>query len=380
MSPSRSSVCSSSSHSQAHTPPSSVPNTPLLPPRPSTPQKRPSHLADSNSFLTALAAQERRVLELREELHKANEELEKLMKQWAVHEATKKKLRHVQQLQPLNTPPLGSSTPDDEEPARATRQLDRRRITSSSIKSSRRRMFPGSRHTRDLSLLAPADPGNQSDLPPRGNGPPEPHQAAANDVAVPATVPELSSLDVESSSDHSDKDPQKEILETGKKLVGDFRQGLWTFFEDFKQLTVGDEGISNAGLRNPTVTVPGNTPRPPSLKEKRTVLKESPVMKAGTLNVVQETSEKYQIEVSGPKERARIFLDGPTEAFRPTSTTTDLSFEGGIHANSSDSDDDGWNNWDTPKGSTSRKEEFFDGADPVASPLTDRSSPRTSMS
>lgn len=85
MSPSRSSVRSSSSQSQAHTPSSSVPNTPLLPTGPPTPEKRSPYPADSISFLIALAAQERRVLELREELHKADEDLEKLKKQRAVH-------------------------------------------------------------------------------------------------------------------------------------------------------------------------------------------------------------------------------------------------------------------------------------------------------
>lgn len=364
MSPSRSSVCSTSSQSQAHTPPSSVPNTPLLLPRSSSLPKGLSRPADSSFFLTALAAQERRVLELREELLKANEELEQLKKQWAMHEATKKKneLRHLQQLQPLNTPPLGSSTPDDEESVRAGRELGRRRILSStrSNKPSHRKVFPGSRHTRALSLLAPKDPRGHSDLPPCGNGPPIPHQPAANDVGVPAIVPNLSSLDVVSSTDHSTRVPQTDILETSKQLVGDFRQGLWTFFEDFKQLTVGDEGISGAGHRNPTFTTPGNMSRPPNLEEKRPVLKASPAMKAGASNVVQEIAGQSPIEVSAPKESTGILLGRPTEPFRPTSTTTDYSFEGGIHANSSDSDNDGWNNWDTPKGSTSRREEVVD--------------------
>jgi septal ring factor EnvC (AmiA/AmiB activator) len=67
---------------------------------------------DSNGFLVALAGQERRVLELKEELQKAEDELKRLKKQWAHHEAHKKKaeIRHVEQLQPLQTVVTGGSS------------------------------------------------------------------------------------------------------------------------------------------------------------------------------------------------------------------------------------------------------------------------------
>lgn len=383
ISPSRSSVRPNSSQSQAHTPSSSVPNTPLLPTRPPSPEKRPPHPADSNSFLTALAAQERRVLELREELQKADEDLERLKKQWAMHEATKKKneLRHLQQLQPLNTPPLGSSMPSNDESAGASREFDRQRITTS-IKPSYRKVFAGSRHTQELSLLSRRDPRSHSNLLLRGSKPSKPHHATANDVVVPATVLELSSVNVESGSDDSYRGPQKDVIvETGKQLVGDFRQGLWTFFEDFKQLTVGDEGISTAGVRNPPVIASGNMPRRQSVNEKRTALKDRPARTAGALVVVrEETSGKPQIEVSGSKQRVGSSLDRPTEAVGPVSNSTAFSSEGGDNAKYSDSDDNGWDSWDTPKVSTTRRKDLVDGADPMASPLTDRSSPRTSMS
>ena len=37
-----------------------------------------------------------------------------------------------------------------------------------------------------------------------------------------------------------------DILDTGKQLVGDFRQGLWTLFEDLRQATVGEEAINGS--------------------------------------------------------------------------------------------------------------------------------------
>lgn len=385
MSPSRSSIRSSSSQSQAHTPSSSVSNTPLLPTRPPSPEKGSTHPADSNSFLTALAAQERRVLELREELHKANEDLEKLKRQWATHEATKKKneLRHLQQLQPINTPPLSSVMPSDDDSARASRGVDRRRITPSSIKPSHRKVFAGSRHTQALSLLSPKDTQSHSKLLVREKELSKLHQATANDVAVPATVPELSPLDTESGSDDSYRGPQKDqkdvILETGKQLVGDFRHGLWSFFEDFKQLTVGDEGINTAGLRNPSVIAPGNMPRPHNMKQDGIAFGESPARMEGVSKVVQEPSRKPRTEVFGSKQRIGRPLDRPMEAVEPPLKSTGISPEGGNNANACDSDDSGWDDWDTPKGSTPRRKNIVYGADPMASPLVDRSSLRTSM-
>ena len=382
ISPCRSSVRSSSTHSQELTPYSSLPSTPLLPTRSPSPQKRPPYSADSNSFLTALAAQERRVLELREELHEADEDLEKLKKQWAVHEATKKKneSRHLQQLQPLNNTPVGSSMPSDSDSARASREIDRRRIIPSSIQSSHRKVFAGSRHTRALSLLSPRDTRSHSDLLLHGNGPANSHQAAPSSVAVPTTVPEISSVDVESRSDDLYKGPHKDVmLETGKQLVGDFRQGLWTFFEDFKQLTVGDEGRVTADLRKPPLIAPGNMPRWQHMKEKRTAFKESLVRKASASDTVREAPRKSQIEVCTSRLRVGSSPKGSMKTVAPTSSPTGFSSEGGNNASFNQSDDDEWDNWDIPKGSTPRIKDLVDEADPMESPLTDETSRRTSI-
>ena len=323
------------------------------------------------------------MLELREELHKANEDLEKLKRQWAVHEATKKKheLRHLQQLQPLHTSPLGSIMPSDYDSARPSRELDRRKIIPSSNKPSYRKVFAGSRHTQALSLLSTKDRIGHPDLLVRENEHSNLHQSAANDVAVPATVPELSSMHAESGSDDSYRGPQKDqkdvILETGKQLVGDFRQGLWTFFEDFKQLTVGDEGISTAGLRDPSFIAPGNVTRPPNTKEEKPALKEGPARKEGVSKVAREPPRKLRTKVSGSRNGSP--LDRPMEAVGPTTNPTVFGSEGGSNADVSDSDDNGWDNWDTPKRSTPRRKDVVNGADPIVSPLTDRSSQRTSI-
>ena len=85
-------------------------------------------------FWTALAAQEKKVLELKEELNKVESDLEQLKKQWAIHEASKKKeeMRHVEKLRPIGSP-TRAFTPEHERHSR--RSLDQTRFKSGYIKN-----------------------------------------------------------------------------------------------------------------------------------------------------------------------------------------------------------------------------------------------------
>lgn len=56
---------------------------------------------DGSSLLTAIASQERKVLELREELQRAEAELDTLKKQWASSEKTKKRTEINHRAEPL---------------------------------------------------------------------------------------------------------------------------------------------------------------------------------------------------------------------------------------------------------------------------------------
>ena len=385
ISPSRSSIQSSNDQSRAHTPSSSVPSTPLISARPLSPEKGLPRLGESNTFLTALAAQERRVLELKEELQKAEVELEKLKKQWAAHEAAKKRneLRHLEQLQPLNTSLASTPAPPEEDSTRPNKELDRRKRTSSSTRSSQRTVFSGSRHTRTLSLLSPRDSVASSNSSLHCNGYTRPPLETVNDVAVPSTAHELSlSTDGSSISNTLYKGPPREmILETGKQLVGDFRQGLWTFFEDLKQVTVGDEAASTLDPRAHTNNPPGGMPKRQAMREKAVTQREGLAKKVGSSSDLHSSgaapsdgspATKQNLNQSAVKEKV---LEE-----RPTSMLTGISQPTNTTTHSSDSDDDGWDNWDTPtaKGSTSRMKHPLYVADPMASPLTDKSSPRTS--
>lgn len=228
---------------------------------------------DPMAFLTALAAQERRVLELKEELGKAETELGRLKRQWAVHEATKK-LHGItpsgtERLRPLNTSIAaedrggGISSPTRE-------QYQARKATLNSLNgTSNRKVLPSQRHQRTLSLLATnntnrdRDTYRQSFPQPAGldeasssnhstlmNG-----HTFANSSSSHSTSSSISSQSTrlprpQSLSDVSlsatKRNSQDVLIRTGKQMAEDFKEGLWTFIEDLRQATVGDEAISSS--------------------------------------------------------------------------------------------------------------------------------------
>ena len=374
MSPSRSSI-QSSGPSRVHTPSSSVPNTPLIAARPSSPEIQLPHPADPNSFLTALAAQERRVLELKEELQKAEAELEKLKKQWASHEATKKRneLRHLEQLQPLSTSSTGLPASHDEESTRVNRGLDRRKRTTSSAKASQRTVFSGSRHTRTLSLLSPKESTAGSQPPLHGKGPLKHPLERANGAVVPTTVHELgTSTDGPNVVADLYKGPSREVIvETGKQLVGDFRQGLWTFFDDLRQVTVGDEAASSPDTRIQSSLHSGNPAKRHGLRERGSNAKECAVTSTESLRYLDDVAP----EPSPGTPASRIGSEA-AGAEVPAATTLAsravYDLQKNANNSSSDSDDDGWENWDTSttKDSTPRRKDALYVVHSIASPPT----------
>ncbi|KAL0640031.1 hypothetical protein Q9L58_000859 [Maublancomyces gigas] len=224
---------------------------------------------DPMAFLTALAAQERRVLELKEELGKAETELGRLKRQWAVHEATKK-LHGItpsgtERLRPLNTSIAaedrgnGISSPTRE-------QYQARKATLNSLNgTSNRKVLPSQRHQRTLSLLAtnntnrdrdtyrqpfpqPVGLDEESSTLMKGHtfaSPSSSHSASSSISSQSTRPPRPQSLnDVSSSA--TKRNSQDVLIRTGKQIAEDFKEGLWTFIEDLRQATVGDEAISSS--------------------------------------------------------------------------------------------------------------------------------------
>ena len=309
-----------------------------------------------------------------------------MKKKWATYEATKKRneLRHLERLQPLKCALDGLSTFDDDDSSGGNREVDRRKIKPFSVKPLQRKVFSGSRHTRALSLLSPKEPSSLPNLSARSNGPLGARRATVNDVAVPFTVPEMATTEVlPPVSNRASKGPQRDvILETSRQLVGDFRQGLWTFFEDLKQVTVGDEAASTSDARNRPSLQPEHLPTKKAAKDRANAIKERPLVRENVFAETQEESKQQWSEVTDIRRK----LDGPIRGHGetigwPMSTVTDTGHPKDVLMSSSDSDEDGWDNWETPttKSTAPQRRNHTHESDKMASPLTDKSSLRTSM-
>ena len=368
---------STSNRSVIHTSAPSIPNTPVIPDRPPSPEKKA--FQDSNTFLTAVATQERRVLELKEELQKAEVDLEKLKKQWAIHEAAKKRneLRQLEPLQPLSAPVMGMVTLGDSDPAMTCRKQERRKLKPLTTRQPQRTVFSGSRHTKTLSLLSP--PSSTTSIPPfRGvQAPAKTRRGTADGPSQPNKVPELSAAvppsPRRSSGPSSQRNinglPSDDIVETGKQLVGDLREGLRAFLEDLRQATVGEE----------TDTSAGNSTR------KQTSHQKAEFGLTGQLR--NDSSAPAYFPARGSSLRAKSSGKAApatgttvTSNIEPILSTPKPKHQRHLTIDTTPADNDGWENWDSSPREPSPPQSSAGSlrSDALASPTTDRSTPRTS--
>ena len=166
----------------------------------------------SASFLTRIAAQERRVLEMKEDLTKAEEELEGLKRQWAAHEQTAGLENGRRKREQLAASAAGSCRPPQKH---LQRNLDALAIRSG------QRVFSSSKHARALSLLSGKDTTGRPAILAR--------DAARSIEQIPNTntgdCNRSNSDTARNTQKHSDRD---DLIQSGKQLVGDFRSGFWT--------------------------------------------------------------------------------------------------------------------------------------------------------
>lgn len=362
----------------------SIPSsTPLLPARPPSPERRASQPLESSAFLTALAAQERRVLELREELQKAESDLEKLKKHWAVHEMFKKKnqIRHLEQLRPISKSVGSTGSADPNSLERTRPDHERRRSLAINTKQSQRKVFSGSRHTRTLSLLSPkgsAELKPNSEVKLMGKSS---NRIASSDMVIGSrantTINRASTNTV--LTKNISGPPKDAILETGKQLVGDFREGLWTFLEDLRQATVGEEATSNSDSRATTTT--RNVHIIKDQHNSRSEFSPADPLSASDTQKSNESASGTASE-KGPIPKYTI----PPGAQSSTPSASDASRKPvplqlkQSNINAFDSDDDGWDNWDSPKppkDALPRRRTSTSASSDRES--TEKSSPRTSV-
>ncbi|OIW29973.1 hypothetical protein CONLIGDRAFT_353754 [Coniochaeta ligniaria NRRL 30616] len=222
---------------------------------PPTPLDTPALMSpvDPNDFITAIAAQERRVLELREELTRAESELNQLKKRWTSHEAHKKhaQIRNVEAMRPL-VPHV--DTPDDQITRRSI-ELDRRKALllgqqsqqSTPTHQYRRRVFRGG-HTRTLSLLSPTKPSTEGFAVHEDSTRAEHWKPATRQTDSPSGSGYTTIYPTPLSKRASWAPRSAHQQSSGvKQIAEDLKTGLWTFMEDLRQATVGDEPITGQG-------------------------------------------------------------------------------------------------------------------------------------
>ncbi|KAF3935241.1 hypothetical protein ABW19_dt0202202 [Dactylella cylindrospora] len=261
--------------------------------------------SDPVGFLTVLAGQERRVLELKEELLKADAELEKLKRKWAMHEATRKitDSSTVEQMRNL-------------ELADESKKHARRKSMGVSQKA-KRTTFHNTKHQRTLSLLSPDRTNFHSFPQPLDvDEPLKPKRAS--------TMNEQNSFLYESGYEKSVYEPrtgkrighQEALIATGKQMAEDFKEGLWTFIEDLRQATVGEEMAANGQKQTPSATP---TVTPLKKKGSKASLKLSPIQTPATIKPKAKKTKSGQPKATklvdiGDDFWSEMDPDGPLSA------------------------------------------------------------------
>lgn len=416
---------------------------------------------DGYDFLRAIASQERKVMELREELQRAEIDLTTLKRQWALSEKSKKRTEinhHAEPMLPLRSPDFagpegsnshrrgqsvssaGSSSVPQE---RLSRELDRRSSmraaatagTSAaagsgngvSISANGRRVFHGS-HTRTLSLLSPVTaPSPTTEAP----GPAEVDRTGRTprSATLPSVERNNAPAKVGAPVDESQlpehllaqwrktmPPPSREtLMRTGKQMASDLREGLWTFFEDIRQATVGEEGINATETRTmspPNSLAPPGAHKRGSLAKSRSrerlsvgsnISRSSSSSSRGRGRALESSSGKdtsgkdtkpadidttfwHEFGVDSPAQKSPGASRNPSDN-NPDATTPrggnepeQRNHRADSTANTEDDTADNWDVWDTPaKAHTpSSSRSTIESSKHDQSPTTQGSSPRTS--
>jgi len=330
-----------------HAPTDSEPSTRQASPSLDIDQK--SSTSTSNEFLVALAAQERKVLELKEELHRAESQLKKLKRQWAIHEAsrntgrlgvenTQVELRHIQ---PTTSGIDGATGGEAEDkPTRGSLNMDvdrRRAMLAVSTRDSRRKVISGG-HTRALSLLTPGQGpyGQTTSMPEALNSTKE--HAAIKIVSPTASQPPTSQNLVKSSSNKARHSYQGSATIGVKQIAEDIKSGLWTFMEDLRQATVGEEAVKGVSSVN-TESTPRGSGKKGSKGTSMTAdqsLSRSPRVgpPASKTRDTERRRPTVPVDARELVEGTEMIVQTPTVSRKKVETVSSL--------------DDDWSNWDSP--------------------------------
>lgn len=312
--------------------------------------------SQSNRFLVALAAQERRVLELKEELHQAEVDLAKLKSQWALCEAKRKPedVAHLSQAQRtdavLTTTEVDGGT--DGPVSRLSNEQERRRAAGERPRLSQRTAIAGQKHTRALSLLS-SERLNLSQTPTQRSVPvalvdlkeTHPTKTPAT-LQAPVNLSTVKSTRIETRRPKPGQRPPSEIiLRTGLQMAEGFKEGLWTFLDDLRQVVV-DEQVPNRRPSQANVpTTPKNGTRPASKRvtpSSKTHISMEKMMQTQSFRTDTATGPPITTGgVNGGEDITDPTTMQQEEQGRKGSTVSQLT-------NASSEDNEIWDSWDSP--------------------------------
>lgn len=315
-----------------------------------TPEAAPSPQY-SGSFMVALAAQERRVFELKEELNRAEADLRKLKEHWAVHEANKKRAEiKRKELEPHRIAEPSrtvESVAEIEAVARRSAEVDRRKaILAASInKESGRKVITGG-HTRTLSLLSPdrsprTANHNIDSLDNWKRNSCDTNLGLPRTKTMPDTTVGLSKI----SSERARHSIQGTAASGVKQIAEDLRAGIWTFMEDLRQATVGEEAVMRPSIISPMGTSRKSYSKLPSSgnsTNSQSDRSRSPTAQKATSN---PCGSAIPVE---PTSGSKVRNSSPELPHRLPSTPPRRD---GFLLSSSTIDED-WSNWESPSPET----------------------------
>ncbi|KAI1332020.1 hypothetical protein F5Y16DRAFT_394718 [Xylariaceae sp. FL0255] len=298
---------------------------------------------DSNDMIIAIAAQERRVFELREELNRAEAELRRLQRQWTINEGCKKRPnRTTEPLRDMTPIPSTELGPDGTPIINPVSEMERRKTillaqSQNNIPRVSKRTVIRGGHTRTLSLLSPTK-SSAGDVSIH-----EDSDVLRSPESIRSPLPNIAPL----SKRATWAPRQSQQSASGvKQLANDFKQGLWTFVEDIRQATVGDEGVSGTTSRTSDM----------SHRLERTDGGEDTI-RASTTNrgripfpadfdEPDQTPSRSSTGSFSDRFQHRRTASRPEPRARKHFSWTPLSFE--------NLDDEDWSNWDSPNVKSAR--------------------------
>ena len=299
----------------------SIPPTPIESSTPDTP-------SNPSEFIIAIAAQERRVLELREELSRAEKDLSSLKRQWKFQEATH---RRNENRAAISTQLLTTANDGEKIPTKESLDMDRKKLLLQTQKQStttttgrRGRVMRGG-HTRTLSLLSPPKSDADFSAPIENKEiiglPPPPLERRATDLNDPQLSKRIS------------WQPQMMQNAAGMGFVEDFKSGLRAFVEDIRQITVGEEPIKGNGHTRSTSSL--TTRGFPSMDQD--TIRPGPSNARPKVSNAFDSPSSHAAEGSQARENAR---DPSKSAKQKHFSWTPLGLDA--------IGDNDWSNWESP--------------------------------